>query len=56
MTTDKTSFADRRKAMETAETTLTNVAALITAEAVAMRDAEARFSARVATRAPKAKQ
>jgi hypothetical protein len=54
MTTDKTSFADRRKAMETAATTLTNVAALITAEAVAMRDAEARFTARAVTRSPKA--
>jgi hypothetical protein len=56
MTTDKTSFSDRRKAMETVATTLTDLAAIITAEAVAMRDAEARFSARVATRAPKAKQ
>ena len=54
MTTDKTSFADRRKAMETAATTLTTVAALITTEAAAMREAEARFTARTATRVPKA--
>lgn len=56
MTTDKTSFADRRKAMETAATTLTTVAALITAEAAAMREAEARFAERAATRTPKAKK
>ena len=50
MNTDKKTFFERRVALETASSFLRDALATVTAEVAAMRDAEARFTARNARR------